>query len=115
MAPSSKRSVLTVRALFQPGGQRGRLQLERHGDVRAAVALRHERAYGAGEIVDGRQAASVGDVLAGGGREQRMDGGRFAVGDRIADHAVLVDVAVCVHHAVNHLPRAARPSAFLRA
>ncbi len=80
---------------FRPQRQRGRqrigIELERHRHVEPPPALADEREHG---LVEGDQLgidALVAHRLAGLLREGGMDGGRLAVRDRVADHAIAVD------------------------
>src|SRR5690606_38933937 len=74
----------------QPGRQPGRLQLERQGDVGAAIALVDQALHGDYETVQRRQTAFIRQVLAGLQRIGGVDRRGFAVGDRVADDAVAV-------------------------
>src|SRR5476649_2110468 len=94
MMPSSlKCSVLTAPAACayrQRVGHAHRFELERDGDVGALAAFGDEGVDGGGEAVERRQAFFIDDLLAGLERERGVDGRRFAVGDRVAEDAVLV-------------------------
>jgi hypothetical protein len=66
------------------------LDLEGQRHVGARAALREESSRGARELAKRHQHRLVGEALALGAREERMDRGREAVRNRVADDGVAI-------------------------
>eukprot|EP01022_Parablepharisma_sp_SALTPOND_P030346 TRINITY_DN760_c0_g2_i2.p1 TRINITY_DN760_c0_g2~~TRINITY_DN760_c0_g2_i2.p1 ORF type:complete len:1834 (-),score=673.82 TRINITY_DN760_c0_g2_i2:3861-9362(-) len=81
-----------ARALGEPIGQGMGFQLERYRHIGTVTAAPLEHLHRRLEAMQGRQQAFIAQYLAGLGGELRVDLGRFAVGDGIADDDVCIHI-----------------------